>query len=296
MGLKNITRTFSSGSHKIKLTLLEKGFCNVNETIELVVTVDPRFKADFRPDDDTICVGSKVGFQNLSIGGFQFLWKFDNGATSKVFSPPSQLYNTIGEKNVLLIISENSPNCKRSDSVSYKISVKPNPVSAFDYSPKKPEENTATNFFNNSSGADSYLWVFGDGETSTLKDPKHFFKTTGEFEVQLYASTKFGCVDISTGKVSAIVKPLADVPNAFTPNGDGKNEIFYVRGYGITKMNFRIYNRWGQVVFETSTQDIGWDGKFKGVPQPMDSYAYTLTVEFGDGTSFAKKGDLTLIR
>ena len=296
MGLKNITRKFSSGTHKIKLTLLEKGFCNVNETIELIVTVDPRFKANFKPDDDTICVGSSVGFQNLSLGGFQFLWKFDNGSTSQLYSPPPQVYNTIGDKTIELIISENSPNCKRTDAITYKISVKPNPVSAFDYTPKKPEENTATNFINLSTGADSYLWVFGDGENSTKRDVNHFYKSTGEFDAMLYASTKFGCVNISTAKVNTIVKPLADVPNAFTPNGDGKNELFYVRGYGIAKMNLRIYNRWGQVVFETSTQDVGWDGKFKGITQPMDTYAYTLTVEFGDGTKLTKKGDLTLIR
>jgi len=295
-GLVNINHKFSAGTHKIKLTLLQKGFCNVNETIELIVSVNPIIKADFKPDDDTICVGSKVGFQNLSIGGFQFLWQFDNGETSTSYSPPPQIYNTIGEKTIVLTVSENSPNCKQTGTITYKISVKPNPVSAFDYTPKKPEENTATNFINLSTGADSYLWVFGDGENSTKRDVNHFYKSTGEFDAMLYASTKFGCVNISTAKVNAIVKPLADVPNAFTPNGDGKNELFYVRGYGISKMNLRIYNRWGQVVFETDIQEIGWDGKFKGSPQPMDAYAYTLTVEFGDGTKLTKKGDLTLIR
>ena len=258
--------------------------------------MDPRFKADFKPDDGIICVGSKVGFQNLSLGGFQFLWNFDNGSTSTAYSPPNQVYKTTGEKTVRLFISENSPNCKRSDTITYKISVKPNPTSAFNYSHKTPKENTATSFINLSTGADSYLWMFGDGETSTQKDVNHFYKLTGEFDVTLYAATKFGCVNISTGKARAIIKPLADVPNAFTPNGDGKNESFYVRGYGISTMSLKIYNRWGQIVFETTAQDIGWDGKVKGAPQPMDTYAFTLTVEFGDGTKYSKKGDLTLIR
>jgi len=296
MGLKNITRKFSSGSHKIKLTLIEKGFCNVNETIDLVVSVDPRFKADFKPDKNIICVGSNVDFQNLSIGGFQFLWKFDNGSTSQSFNPPVQTYNTIGDKTIRLVISENSPNCKRTDSTSYQISVKPNPIASFDYFPKKPRENTATNFINSSTGADSFLWVFGDGERSTQRDVSHYFKLSGEFNVVLNAETRFGCVSTSTAKVSAIIKPLADIPDAFTPNGDGKNEIFYVRGFGISKMDLRIYNRWGQLVFETTNQDIGWDGKFKGVLQPLDTYAYTLVVEFTNGTKFSKKGDLTLIR
>jgi gliding motility-associated-like protein len=87
-----------------------------------------------------------------------------------------------------------------------------------------------------------------------------------------------------------------DVPNAFTPNGDGKNDKVFVRGFGIAQMNFRIYNRWGQLVFESASQSYGWDGRYKGELQPMDAYAYTLIVQYGDGTVVNKKGDITLIR
>ena len=86
------------------------------------------------------------------------------------------------------------------------------------------------------------------------------------------------------------------MPNVFTPNGDGNNDKVFVRGFGIAQMNFRIYNRWGQVVFESGSPSYGWDGKFKGALQPMDAYAYTLIVQFGDGTIVNKKGDITLIR
>ena len=61
-------------------------------------------------------------------------------------------------------------------------------------------------------------------------------------------------------------------------------------------MNFRIYNGWGQLVFESFSPQVGWDGTFKGELQPMDAYAYTLIVLFGDGTTLNKKGDITLIR
>ena len=72
--------------------------------------------------------------------------------------------------------------------------------------------------------------------------------------------------------------------------------MVYVRGFGIGKMTFTIWNRWGQKVFETNNRFQGWDGKLKGAVQPMDVYAYTLMVEFTDGTKTTKKGDLTLIR
>jgi gliding motility-associated-like protein len=69
-----------------------------------------------------------------------------------------------------------------------------------------------------------------------------------------------------------------------------------VEGFGIAKMTWRIYNRWGQVVYETGDRKGGWDGTFRGQPQPMDVYAYTLDVEFSDGTKTKKTGDITLIR
>ena len=87
-----------------------------------------------------------------------------------------------------------------------------------------------------------------------------------------------------------------DVPNAFTPQSGDINSKVMVRGFGIAKMRFIIWNRWGQQVFNTENLLDGWDGRVKGQIQPMDVYAYTLEVEFFDGTKTTKKGDITLIR
>ena len=96
--------------------------------------------------------------------------------------------------------------------------------------------------------------------------------------------------------VTTIVVPALDVPNAFTPNSNDINSKIHVRGFGIAKMRFIIWNRWGQKVFETNNRLDGWDGRVKGALQPMDVYAYTLDVEFFDGTKTTRKGDITLIR
>jgi len=86
------------------------------------------------------------------------------------------------------------------------------------------------------------------------------------------------------------------MPNAFTPGRFGQNSIFKVAGFGIDKMILRIYNRWGQLVFQSTDQDIGWDGTYQGIVQPMGVYAYTLEAEFSDGKHVSRKGDVTLIR
>ena len=97
-------------------------------------------------------------------------------------------------------------------------------------------------------------------------------------------------------KVDALIRPLLDVPNAFTPGRFGINGIVSVKGFGIKEMHWSIYNRWGQKVFETTSTKSGWDGTFKGVVQPMDVYTYTLDASFTDGKSLRKTGDITLLR
>jgi gliding motility-associated-like protein len=90
--------------------------------------------------------------------------------------------------------------------------------------------------------------------------------------------------------------PYIFVPNAFTPNGDGVNDVLFVRGRNITSMRLIIYNRWGQKVFETTSQEVGWDGTFRGRPLPPDVYAYYLEVVCGDGETYTTKGNVTLLR
>jgi gliding motility-associated-like protein len=87
-----------------------------------------------------------------------------------------------------------------------------------------------------------------------------------------------------------------DVSNAFTPNGDGVNDVIYVRGFGITKMTWHIYNRWGTLVYLGTNMSDGWDGKYNGKLQPQDVYQYTLEVEFSDKSKSIKKGDITLLK
>src|SRR5690606_2548633 len=125
---------------------------------------------------------------------------------------------------------------------------------------------------------------------------KYQFNETGVYEVCLVAYNEFNCSDMICKTVEAIVDPLLDVPNAFTPGKFGQNSIIRVNGFGIGQMSWKIYNRWGQLVFESNNPSIGWDGTYKGQLQPMDVYTYTLEVQFTNGNRLRKTGDITLIR
>jgi gliding motility-associated-like protein len=179
------------------------------------------------------------------------------------------------------------------------ITVYPKPVADFSFAPVTPEVNKPTIFTNLSSGAVTYQWLFGDDETVTKSNAdtvSHQYNATGTFQACLVAYSLQGCADTACKPVQALINPLLDVPNAFTPGRFGRNSYVTVTGFGIAKMTWRIYNRWGKLVFETHDRRAGWDGTFNGQQQPMDVYAYTLDVEFFDGKKLRKTGDITLIR
>jgi len=86
------------------------------------------------------------------------------------------------------------------------------------------------------------------------------------------------------------------IPNSFTPNGDGKNDIFYVYGNTVAKLKLRVYNQWGQFIYESRSIQNGWDGTYRGELQPNGVYVYYVDIEFNDGTKTMKKGTITLLR
>ena len=193
-----------------------------------------------------------------------------------------------------------SSTCNIIDSTRMNITVHPQPQAAFTFSPNPPVvPNKPTTFYNSSTGATHYVWLFGDGD-STVKNTQdtvmHQYQKTASFNACLVAMNQFGCADTSCAQVQTLVNPLLDVPNAFTPGRFGQNSVVKVQGFGIGSILFRIYNRWGQLIFETNNPNQGWDGTYRGIPQPMDVYAYTVEATFFDGTRTTKKGDITLIR
>jgi gliding motility-associated-like protein len=200
----------------------------------------------------------------------------------------------------VVLIAYNPNTCNLSDTTRFTIRVFDAPTPDFSFTPVQPIVNTP-NIFTNLSSPDAirFKWDFGDGDTliTTSRAPvEHQFNATGTFNVCLTAYNAAGCDSTICRPVQAIIEPLVDVPNAFTPQSGDINSVVMVRGFGIAKMQFVIWNRWGQKVFESNNKNQGWNGRVNGALQPMDVYVYTLSVEFFDGVKTTKKGDITLIR
>jgi gliding motility-associated-like protein len=287
----------SAGTYIVRLQLVDTNYCNYPEEIDDTLRVAPLVKAQFITPDSG-CAPYTAYFNNTSLGGQQFYWNFGDGSPISNASSPSHFYANIGSYTVSLLVVD-SNTCNLLDSFSTNISVFPIPTAAFSYAPQPPEPNRPITFNNNSTGATHYKWVFGDGDTTITASSDtvaHQYEQTGSFNACLIAFNQFDCPDTICMPVMTVVNPVLAVPNAFTPGRFGQNSIVKVQGFGISAMTFRIYNRWGQLVFETNDPSQGWDGNFLGKAAPMDVYAYTLEAQFFDGTKTTRKGDITLIR
>jgi gliding motility-associated-like protein len=246
----------------------------------------------------TGCAPYTAQFTNTSDAGSQYIWDFGDNNGSTVENP-SHIYATAGTYTITLTVID-SGTCNIIDSTKMTIVVADYPVADFSASPQPPVTNVPVSFTNLSSAdAIRFKWLFGDGDsliTTSRAVVKHEYNKTGQYNACLVAYNTAGCADTLCRPVEALIDAAVDVPNAFTPGQPGVNSVLFVRGFGIAKMKFAIYARKGVKVFESSTKQAGWDGTYKGKPLPMDVYAFTLEVEFTDGTKTRKTGDITLIR
>ena len=293
-GLNAVQHTFASvGTYNVTLVVDDTVFCNAPDSAVKQVRLAITVKAQFETPEKG-CKPYLATFKNTSLGGIDFKWFFGDGTTSTLVDP-THLYSAAGIYTVKLVATDTST-CNKIDSTSFTIAVYDNPIANFSASPNPSPDNTPVQFRNLSIGAVSYLWDFGDGQTTTDTNPIYQFTSTGTFNVCLQAINPAGCIDTFCFDVTAKIIPLLDVPNAFTPGKFGKNGVIKVEGFGIGKMSWKIYNRWGQLVFSATNKSQSWDGTFKGALQPLDVYTYTLDVEFTDGKKYRKTGDITLLR
>ena len=283
-----------TGTYTVTLVMMDTTACNSPDTVTKIIGIHgQRVTASFSITD-SVCEGVPVGVTNNSTNATTYLWDFGNGTTSTSASPVVT-FDTVGTFSITLV-TVNPGACNLSDTLHETITVESGPTANFAYTPITPIANSAVTFTNLSLNATSYSWDFGDATTSTETNPVHMYNKTGEYNVCLNAYNGTNCPARLCKTVPADIQPIIGLPTGFSPNGDGDNDVLYVRGAAIKTLDLKIYNRWGELVFETTSQSIGWDGTFNGKPQPMDAYAFVLSVSFIDGSQQLKKGNVTLLR
>lgn len=174
------------------------------------------------------------------------------------------------------------------------------PVAAFDASPVIPGTGAVpltVSFTNLSTNADSYLWDFGDGTTSTLKNPQHLYTTKGSFTVKLTATNKGACSNtVSLGKLVLRYNVTIFIPNTFTPNNDAINDDFGVKITNLKDYRIRIFNRYGMQLYEAKDILKRWDGYYNGQPVPVGTYYYVITATTLNDDALKEAGYVTVLR
>jgi len=265
---------------------------NVHDTMQLTINRKPNAQIYYL----TNCNNYQVDFidstvvQNGHIA--QWNWNFGDGETSSQQNVSHQ-YANIGQYLVSLQVTTDV-GC--TDSVEKWITIYPIVNAQFSVSDSTSGIGELIQFNNQSVNATSYNWNFGDNiGTSVLENPTYSYSAPGTYPVWLYAYGINNCVDSVMHNIYVKYSGYA-IPTAFSPNGDGKNDILFVRGGPFVSYEMRIFNNWGQEIFYSNNQAIGWDGTYKNKEVQEGVYVLIFKGKMLDGTEINYVGDVTLIR
>lgn len=265
------------------------------DTIVQTITVNPVPIADF--SSGLACVGSPTQFQDnsfISDGSIvDWEWNFDGGITISNDQDPFHVFPTSGIFPVTLTVTSDL-GC--TGTITNDITVLPGPTAAFTINPNPALALEDVFFTDQSTGnqINSWLWDFGDESGGNQQNEVHQYADGGSYDVTLTVTDANGCSASITDSVLVALLPV--LPTAFTPNGDGENDVFIIRGGPFDKVEFHIYSNWGEQIFSTTDAETGWDGTFQGSDAQLGVYTWTFVVEIAGGRVITKSGDVTLIR
>ena len=185
------------------------------------------------------------------------------------------------------------------DTTSSLIKIKPKPDCSFEYTDNIDNIKGKVQFENTTSGASEYFWDFGNSKTSILAAPEITYTREDDYSILLVATNTEGCKDTAIRQYYYM--PGLWLPNAFSPDNDGQNDIFrpVTQRTTLEPYQLSVFDRWGQLIFTSSNPDMGWDGKYKDEPCPAGNYSYLLQYREAKVESseiVTKRGVVSLIR
>ncbi len=232
------------------------------------------------------CQPVASSFDNLSTGNLvNCQWIFSNGVTINDCGSVNVTFENPGCYNVTLIAST-PEGCSNTLTLNNYICVEANPVANFHTTPDVLYTyNWDADMVNESYGASNYIWDFGDGSAiSTATNPTHEYPNVygDSYQIMLIAITDAGCRDTAYQVIELKEELLFYVPNAFTPDGDEFNQGFkpiFATGYDPQGYTLLIFNRWGDIVFESHDVNVGWDGLYNGIQCQDGTYTWKIRIK-----------------
>jgi gliding motility-associated-like protein len=269
--------------------------------LDCVLNQPDQFEVSFIADNTVGCDPEEISFSSTSEESFICTWDFGDGIT-ETGCDLSHIYYLTGCHDVTLTVETNI-GCSNSATYSEYICINPTPIADLDADPKKLYASISeTHITNLSTGASNYIWDLGDGtgehhyyEPGLYTYPEY---SLDEYVITLIAISDKCCMDTAQIIIEMDNSLVMYIPNAFTPDGDEFNNVFApVFAIPVSEYQLKIYNRWGQVIFESYDTEIGWDGTYNGTLVQDGTYLWTVQVSTRDDAEpVVKQGTVTMLK
>lgn len=277
--------------------------CTSNATVSVSSSIALPV-SNFTIDTLLGCQGLIVNFAaTVDSSLWSYHWNFGDGNTGTGSTSTNQ-YNSIGCHEVTLTVTDLNNNCVNSTTHADSVCIINNPVASFSAQPHIliVDRESLVNFTNTGTNSNGYIWSFADGSKQYEENVSFDFKgyEPGSYPVHLFASNDDLCFDSTSILIRIKEDVLFYVPNTFTPDGDEFNQAFrpvIASGIDIYNFSFKIYNRWGEVIWESNNPSMGWDGTYNSRPIQQGTYTWSMEFKLIDiDERIYTNGHLNLIR
>ena len=261
-----------------------KDYCSSDDSKTLNLVVNPLPVVDFNIIEKEMCLPAMPTFVNLSSGGNTYEWQFGNGDISSDYTPIYR-YKTAGTYDITLKVTSAEMCVNTLVKPAFFKAVLP-PAAAFIVNPNMPDYlNPYATFSNQSSNFDAFEWDFGDNSKDIINSsPTHTYGDTGYYKTRLIVSNYLGCKDTAEKMVRVKDVFRLFVPTAITVNNDNINDSFVVKGRGILYYELKVFNRWGEMVYDGNSDSKPFNGRTKnGEPLMKGTYIIDLKVRDFEG-------------
>jgi len=279
----------NAGVYAVSLKI--KNTANTEDSIikTTYITVSPA-PAISLMNDTIICQGDSINLQAAATGNnITYTWAPSSSLSSTSIANPLAKPTA----NSTYTVAASNGLCSSQKSISIKIS---EPKASLFIEPATGPAPLLVKLMSTSSPAVSYMWSLDTNRHSIQEI--HYFDYTkpGTYPISLTITDSIGCKSIAFGEIIATDDSKINIPNAFTPNGDEINDRFNVTFYNVFTNKLKVFNRWGELIYEGDENSQGWDGTYKNAPAEQGVYVYTLEATGIDNTHYNRTGHVTLIR
>lgn len=281
-------------------TVTDANGCSITQTFSVTVAAQPTAAFTASPGD---CAPAGITFTDNSSGATQYSWDFGDPASGglnvSTQQSPSHLYTSAGTYDITLIVT-NAGGCSDTLVLPGAVTIFAQPTAGLAAVPETVSELYPEVTFNDlATGGTNCVLYFGDGDSTTncnFGSTTHLYPAAGVYNAMYVVTNADGCTDTTWITITVEEQSTVYVPNAFSPNSSGPNELFMAYGTNVESFELMVFDRWGMLLFQSNDILKGWDGTYKNSPCQEDVYVWRIIWTDAQNKKHKMMGHVSLIR